>query len=247
MRTFWVVLGLLLVSLSVARPDRNAFLNRHAGSVAQLVEQVRTDAEVSDRFQRHFAMNQREVLAYLSSLKLARLTTPGTYQVYSIPPGGFVKMHVQKLKLGTPVFADMFGSPVLIAKCGNPLTRGPKVPESAKNPEPKLSARVTEDLRELEAQPDELSEFEELIAMTPEVPGLSNLPEEIITTNESPIPIIGTPLGIGPWLLGLLGGGLIIGTIDGGGDTVVPEPATLGAVALATGYVLRRRTRRTGR
>jgi hypothetical protein len=233
--------------MALARQDRNAFLNHRVTSASQLLNQVRNDSEVSDRFQRHFAMTHKEVIAYFSGLKLARLTAPGTYKVYSIPPGGFVKMHVQKLKLGTPVFADMFGTPILIAKCGNPLTRGPKVPESAKDPEPKLSARVTEELRELEAQPDELSEFEELIAMSPEVPRLSEMPEEIITTTESPIPIIGTPLGIGPWLFGLLGGGLIIGTIDDGGDTVVPEPATLGAVALATGYLLRRRTRRSDR
>lgn len=246
MRLVLTVLACILSVMAIARPDRNAFLNQRVTNAAQLLNQVRNDAEVSDRFQRHFAMNHKEVLAYFSGLKLARLTAPRTYKVYSIPPGGYVKMHVQKLKLGTPVFADMFGNPILIAKCGNPLTRGPKVPEAAKDPEPKIIASVTEELRELEAQPDELQEFEELMAMTPEVGRLSEPPEEIITTNESPIPIIGTPLGIGPWLFGLLGGGLIITTIDDGG-TVVPEPATVGAVALATGYLIRRRTRRTGR
>ena len=198
-------------------------------------------------------MSNREVMAYFSGLRLARLTAAGAYNVYSVPPGGLVKVHVQKLRIGTPVFADTFGNPIMILKCGNPLTRGPKSPEALIEPDPLLIVRKTEELRELETETEEMIGLEELQAMTPEdVARPVDQPEEIITTNESPIPILPAGAPIGGWILGLLGGGLIIGGGGGGSDdfneTIVPEPATLGVMVVAgAGLALRRRTTRKGR
>lgn len=245
MRLVFIALVCLSSVLAWARPDRNAFLNRAVTSVPQLLHQVRNDAEVRDRFRRHFAMTDTELLTYFTSLRLARLTAPGAYKVYSVPPGGYVKMHVQKLRLGTPVFADPSGTPIMIVKCGNPLTLGPKGPEAFSDRIPLLATNRTEELRELEVEGQELSEFDELSAMTPDVLRPVDMPEEIIVTNESPIPIIGAPFPIAGWLLGLIGGGLIIGGGGGGGsEVVVPEPATLGVLAIASVALIVRRRRR---
>lgn len=112
------------------RPDLNSFLNKKVSSVGDLVTQVKRDPVVMDRFQRHYAMSADEVIDYLGSLHSSRLSKSGTYTVYSVPEGGYVKEHVEKLKAGTPVFVDVSGNPVMIIKCGNPLNRGPKRPEA---------------------------------------------------------------------------------------------------------------------
>lgn len=253
MRLFFALVMALGCTIALARPDRNAFLNQKATSVAQLINQARRDPEVMDRYRRHFAMTDREVVAYFSGLRLARLTAAGAYNVYSVPPGGYIKVHVQKLRLGTPVFADTFGNPILIVKCGNPLTQGPKSPQAHNDPDPVAKLRPrTEELRELGTEQQDFLEFGELVAMTPEDVAQPSEPnDEIVTTQQSPIPIIPAGGPIGGWLLGLLGGGLIIGGgggDDGGGETVVPEPTTLGVIAVAgAGMLLRRRTRRVHR
>ncbi len=251
MRGLSVVLVVVLSCLGFARPDRNAFLNVRAVTVAQLVEQVRKDPEVMDRYRRHYSMNDAEVLAFLSGLKLARIVKAGTYQVYSVPPDGSIKMSVRNFREGTPVFADVFAKPVLILKCGNPLDRGPKDPRAPNDPDPGLETTATTEMREGELTNEGLPELDELTAMTPDVPTLVDLPEEIITINESPIPMIipASPFG-GGWLLGLLGGGFILGgsdSDDNPGDTVVPEPATLGIMAIGAGGLLLRRARRRQR
>lgn len=248
MRGLAVVVGISLVTFSVARPDRNAFLNVRAVTVPQLVEQVRRDPEVMDRYRRHYSMNDAEVLAFLSSLKLARINKAGAYRVYSVPPDGSIKMSVRNFREGTPVFADLVGRPVMILKCGNPLDRGPKDPGVGKDPDPNLETDVTTEMREGELTPESLIELEDLTAIAPDVPTLVDLPEEIITINESPIPILAPAIPIGGWLAGLLGGGffLIIGGGDSNnpGDTVVPEPATVGIMAIGAGGLLLRRARR---
>lgn len=193
-------------------------------------------------------MNSAEVIAFLSNLKLARFKQSGTYRVYSVPPDGSIKMSIRNFREGTPVFADVFGNPVLILKCGNPLDRGPKDPGVQTEPDPGLETTATTEMREGELSPEGLPELDELTAMTPDVPTLADLPEEIITINESPIPLIipASPFG-GGWLLGLLGGGFILGgggSDDNPGDTVVPEPATLGIMAIGAGGLLLRRARR---
>lgn len=247
MKPLLVFLASTLICFSFARPDRNAFLNVRAVTVPQLVNQVRNDPTVMDRFRRHYSMSDTEVIAHLSSLRLARITKAGTYKVYSVPPDDSIKMSVRNFREGTPVFADSFGNPVLILKCGNPLDRGPKNPGVAKNPDPSLEGEPTTTLREGELPGEGLDELE-LMAMTPETPVIGDLPEEIITINESPIPII-VPAGSfgGGWLLGLLGAGLVIGgggSDDNPGEIVIPEPATLAVLAVGAGGVMLRRTRR---
>ncbi len=233
---FCVGLTLVVGTAFASRPDLNAFLNYRALSVPQLVRQVKTDAAVRDRYQRHFAMSGPEVVAYLQTLQLARLTQPGVYSVYSVPDAGFIKVHTQRLAMGTPVFADSFGTPTLIVKCGNPLTLGPKSPEAVNETNALMVDKHTEALRELSPDIDSL-DMESLVALQPDLP---TIPEaELVTINESPIPIL-VPVGFNLLpLLGLVGGGAIIGSI--GHETSVPEPAAYAVLAVGILPLLRRR------
>ncbi len=74
---------------------------------------------------RHFTMDDAQLLDYLSKLHVAKLTHPYSASVYSVPDSGRIKVHQQTLKVGTPVFEDGSGKPILLVKCGNPLTLGP--------------------------------------------------------------------------------------------------------------------------
>ncbi|MEJ5171638.1 MAG: DUF6777 domain-containing protein, partial [Fimbriimonadales bacterium] len=132
-----IVLALLVLASATsleARPDRNAFLNRRADSLQDVVRQVQTDAAVRDRFVRHYAMTPQEVVAFLRTLRPGRLQADGVFEVYSVPPDGRIKGRFAKLKKGTPVYVDPDGRPQLIALCANPLSRGPKRAE-ALNPQ----------------------------------------------------------------------------------------------------------------
>ncbi|HMS54639.1 MAG TPA: PEP-CTERM sorting domain-containing protein [Fimbriimonadaceae bacterium] len=236
-----LVLGALaLVASASARPDLNAFLNKPALTTAQLVKQVRTDKEVADRYARHFAMPVAEVVSYLSSLAPATTKSEGVYTVYSVPQGGHLKAHTEIVKKGTKVFANANGKPMLIMKCGNPLTRGPRQPESFNENTANVEEIETLSLRDVS---------ETIVASSPELvaqstvlePTVSEVPYVEIPPIEGGAPIPITPVGGGPSFGALLGGislgGLVLGSL--GGSTsggVVPEPAT--ALALGAGAAL---------
>ena len=124
---------------ALARPDKNSFLNHRASTVRQLLRQVKTDWQVRDRFERHFAMNQEQLFAYLGSLHRSNIQATGDYTIYSIPPDGHVKAHKERIKRGAAIFADAHGTPILLVKCGNPMTKGPNQP-AATPPLPTMSA-----------------------------------------------------------------------------------------------------------
>lgn len=232
------VLGCATVAL--ARPDLNAFLNERSMSVSDLVRQVKRDPEVMDRYRRHFAMGDKDLVAYLGSLRLARLSKKGVYRVYSVPPGGWIKMHYETLREGIPVFADMAGEPVLLVKCGNPLTNGPRNPIAENDDSPEIQAR-TDTLRELTVAADTPSSAD-LAAMAPSTPQVPA--EEIVTIGQSPVPILPGAFGASPWLLGSLGF-LFVGREDEGSTTTaIPEPSTIAVLALGTGLLARRRRKR---
>jgi len=111
----------MAAGLVFAKMPRNAYLLHRPNTTQGLVNEVEKQPAVADRYMRHFSMSKSEVEDYFSTLKLERLTAPGMYVVYSVPKGGWIKSHTQKLARGEEVWADPSGTPVLMYVCGNPL------------------------------------------------------------------------------------------------------------------------------
>lgn len=256
-----IVLALLVLFAAAsleARPDRNAFLNRRADSIQDVVRQVQTDSSVRDRFVRHYAMSAPEVVAFLRTLRPARLQSDGLFEIYSVPPDGRIKGRLARLKKGTGVYVDPQGTPQLVALCANPLSRGPRKAEVLNPQADGLWSAPKEDLLALQEDPAEpVAEWTLADYTEPGLPEYSgelttNTPDTVILP-EVPAPGGGptvVPLGTGGPGLGWLPGLGIPPLLGGGGGKggtsfppeAVPEPATLvlafGAFAAA---LLRRR------
>src|SRR5437588_95857 len=216
-------IALISAGALAQRPAPNAFIDHRCSTVPELVAEVRNNPDVMDRFSRHFAMSHEDVVRYVSSLHVSRLRRTGVYTVYSIPPSGYVKMHAEKLERGAPVFADMNDTPILMVKCGNPLTLGPVQPTAlAIVP----AAQPIAPLREETIVGEVVPAPPVFLAPVPAAPVLA----PVVTQ----APVVGG--AIFPWPLLLLPLGFIHGG-GGGGGAPVPEPTSLlvfgvGAAAL---------------
>jgi hypothetical protein len=245
-RGFALLLALVcLFGLAYARPERNAFLNRKVTTVSELINQIRTDKQVRDRYMRHFAMSEDQLVAYLSTLRSTQLKQSGTFHVYSVPEDGVVKHRVTVLKKGEQIFETSDGNPVLLARCGNPLTLGPTTPYAGNDIQPVIVDVPTTEMREVAVIPDSLPD-QSLVAVVP--PSVAEVP--IVTATPTPtgtrdIPIATPSGGVAP--LGILGalGGIALLNTGGGGSSPVPEPMTIIVLASgAAGLVAKARRRR---
>ncbi len=211
------MLLLLAANAAIAQqPPRNSYIATRVNSVADLVQQVRTNHDVMDRYRRHFAMNDAEVLDYLSSLRVSKLEKDGVYNVYGVPhTTGDFHAHLRLLKRGEPVLIEADGTPALMLVCGNPLLLGPKKPAI---PNPVLTPTGTpegERPTEIDANP-----VPSPGQPTPEAPGVDNVPTpDYPRHRDSSLPL----------LLGLAGGiGFFIHTRrEPRSCPPVPEPMTM--------------------
>src|SRR5262249_41212283 len=142
------------------------------------------------------------------------------------------KMHLEKLKKGSRVFAQQDGTPQLVLKCGNPLTLGPKnVVALNRTPVSTMDREVEESpipfLTEVEAEVVPVETLE------PKVPFY-----EAPVFESNAIPPVGVA-GFNPLPLAL-GGLAFLG--DNGGNNPVPEPMTMAVFGAGVAYLgLRRR------
>jgi hypothetical protein len=226
-----VIAALSVVSLA-QNPGRNSFLVVSAKSTEQLIQQVKTNPNIRDSYLRHFQMSESQLYTYLRTLRPTRLTSEQVFSVYSVPPGGELKAHTQRLKKGELVFVDMNGKPILRARCGNPLVGGPP----GIVPEEELSGPNTE-LRLVEVPASETVPNVPL-ALAPAPP---IVPEELVVVPTAPMPI--TPVAsqsIPLWPLLALP---VVGKSSHDGNPV-PEPATMIALAAGAGVLMARRRRK---
>ncbi|MEJ5170045.1 MAG: DUF6777 domain-containing protein [Fimbriimonadales bacterium] len=252
MKVAWILVGFLAAALALGRPEPNAFLNRPARTVGQLVRQVRSDPEVRDRFQRHYHLTFRELTEFLSGLRVARLERDGLYPVFNCRPDGVIRYRLLRLRRGTLVFADRHGRPVLKLLCGNPIGAVPQDALLGSEPRPWVGGETSE-LRTVGDQlaaPDAAEDLYLAELSPPEAPAIDVVggesPAEIL---EPGLPILsgGGPGGIPVWpflppIVPLPDGG------GGGGEPIGPpviaEPSTLGlAAAAAAAWLWRRRSR----
>lgn len=235
--------GLLLGALAIgtvgtalARPELNAFINKPANSVPELIAQIKSDKQVADRFMRHFSMSKEEVLEYIGSLHLGTLKESGYYTIYSAPDNGIIKAHISFFKKGTPAFVDSEGNAVLRAKCANPFVRGPVKAYSTSSAEVVDSGSTVDPGTVLVSTMTEGPMVASFTPPTPPVPE-TQTPITLKTT-----PTTTSPQGFAPSsIASIIGIGGAASFINRGHTNPVPEPASMIAISLGIGAMLRRR------
>ncbi len=229
--------------------ERNSFLAYRVTTTQALVREVSQNRDVQQRFMRHFGMTRSQVIDYVSGLHPARLSEKTAFTVYSIPRNGMVKQHTQTFRRGELVFEDSAGTPVLIARCGNPVTLGPQNLTEHARPNVLGADTPTTDLREMAGveQPaaEALAPFD---LLAPGVPILAELPpatQPIVPPVTPPVvPPKPQLISGGPSFLPLLLLGGIPFALNTSGPAPVPEPASAAVLAIGLGAVMFRRARK---
>jgi len=237
-----------LALVASARPVPNSFVDYRVTTVDGLIKEIRTDHAVLDRYMRHFTMSEDELCGWIGTLHYMRLPQSETFQVYSIPPDGHVKMHVQTIRAGEPVFADPSDTPVMLVKCGNPISLGPvkpTVPVGTPESSPAAPLAPTPPLADV-PQPDVVA----LPPSTPEALVMQPAPVVPMETPTAPFAIeSAAPCCNYAPLAGIVLVGVGIG-LSGHHEhhhptPPVPEPAPFVALGLGLGgFVLRRRSKK---
>jgi len=136
MRVGLTLIALLAIGLVEANPfsgmPPNSYLVRPVRSVRELVQQIRGEPVVAQRYARHFRQ-PAYVLAdfFEKNLRLSRLERSGEFFVYYASPDGQLLVKRRLLPRGKEVFVlKRDNKPVLLAECGNPLTRAISFPSS---------------------------------------------------------------------------------------------------------------------
>lgn len=216
-------------------------------TVDELCKLVSHNQTVANRFARHFGIPASEVIQYFrENLKVDYLKHGGRYRTFFIDRSGKMISHSVYLITGEKVFVTQDGKPVLIAKCGNPVS---KVLPSVM---PKNEARAPVTQPELIVDSPNSSPV--LVADGAEMEPTSTAPVMLVAAE----PIAELPLipAITPLLPIAKQSGLLVPFLLGAGSfvpdhhkhVVTPEPSSMlmlafGGIPMLAGAVKSRRRR----
>jgi hypothetical protein len=232
-----VAMVVTLSGIAVARPELNAFINKPANSIPELIAQIKADKQVADRFMRHFSMTKQEVVEFVSSLRLGTISKSGYYTIYSAPENGILKAHVSFFKKGTPAFVDSDGNAVLRVKCANPFVVGkaPGITAKANIQDTITTANEMSITAGIVSAPD--SEIEASIPAVPEIS--EDLTDGSLALGVVPTPPVTSSSGFLGSLLGV-GGAVSVMNKPPEPDPV-PEPTSMVALSLGALALLRKK------
>jgi hypothetical protein len=232
-----VAMVITLSGIAVARPELNAFINKPANSIPELIAQIKADKQVADRFMRHFSMTKQEVVEFVSSLRLGTISKSGYYTIYSAPDNGILKAHVSFFKKGTPAFVDSDGNAVLRVKCANPFVVGkaPGITAKANIQDTITTANEMSITAGIVSAPN--SEIEASIPAVPEIS--EDLTDGSLALGVVPTPPVTSSSGFLGSLLGV-GGAVSIMNKPPDPDPV-PEPTSMVALSLGALALLRKK------
>ena len=232
-----VAIVVTLSGIAVARPELNAFINKPANSIPELIAQIKADKQVADRFMRHFSMTKQEVVEFVSSLRLGTISKSGYYTIYSAPENGILKAHVSFFKKGTPAFVDSDGNAVLRVKCANPFVVGkaPGITAKANIQDTITAANEMSITAGIVSAPN--SEIEASIPAVPEIS--EDLTDGSLALGVVPTPPVTSSSGFLGSLLGV-GGAVSVMNKPPEPDPV-PEPTSMVALSLGALALLRKK------
>ena len=232
-----VAMVVTLSGIAVARPELNAFINKPANSIPELIAQIKADKQVADRFMRHFSMTKQEVVEFVSSLRLGTISKSGYYTIYSAPENGILKAHVSFFKKGTPAFVDSDGNAVLRVKCANPFVVGkaPGITAKANIQDTITTANEMSITAGIVSAPN--SEIEASIPAVPEIS--EDLTDGSLALGVVPTPPVTSSSGFLGSLLGV-GGAVSVMNKPPEPDPV-PEPTSMVALSLGALALLRKK------
>lgn len=229
-----------------------SFLIQPAYSAAQLASQVRTNPTVAHRYHKHFGVPALSLAQYAQTqLGLRPLPRGGKHRVFFVKPDGRIVNRVRYLPKGTPVFLHLrSGRPVLLGRCGNPLTArlpGYIPPRPTAAPQ-RISTPPVTPREEPPLEPPVMT----AVFLEPVEPPASLPLESVVLSPWQADPVLSllapeppsAPVThrVRPNLTPLLLVGLL-GLLESGGKPansppLIPEPASLASLAAATALLL---------
>lgn len=234
-RTSWTLAVAIIAVAANARTDQNSFLNRPANTLRELINQIKTDNQVSSRFMRHFGMSKDEVIGMVSNFKLGRLPSDGVYVVYNVPSWEEVRARALMMKKGTLVWTDQGGTPMLKASCGNPMARGTDIGLAVATPGVKVVPNT--ELRDLVVlHTPETSFIDETVSLASPSPVEMHAADVLPTTPQLPA---AAPAALSGLIIPITAG-LLLG-INHGDTNPVPEPCTIIVTGISVAGIIARR------